>query len=128
LPAGTDAVTAAYGGAAGFQPATSNTISQMVSPAGTSAALSASASGTEAYWTPVTFMAAVTDTETGMVPASQVQFWDGTTPLATVGLDSQGKASVTKSLARGGHAISVVYLGNANFDGSTSVATPLVVS
>jgi hypothetical protein len=128
LPAGTDVVTAVYNGTVDFQAATSNTISQGVSPANTAVALSSTALGTVAYGTPVTFTAAVTDPDTGLVPAGQVQFWDGTTLLATVGLNAQGKASLTRSLSRGSHSITAVYLGNSNFNGSTSGAIALTVS
>jgi hypothetical protein len=128
LPGGTYLVTAVYKGTINFQTTTSNTFSQTVSPANTSAALSSTASDTVSFGTPVTFTAAVTDTDTGMVPAGQVQFWDGTTLLATVGLNAQGKAPLTKSLARGSHSITAVYLGTASFSGSTSAAAPVTVS
>jgi hypothetical protein len=128
LPAGTDVVTAVYGGTANFQPATSNTSILSVNQVATSAALSASASGTVAYGTPVTFTAGVTDPDTGLVPEGMVQFWDGTALLVTVTLNAQGKALLTKALARGSHSITAVYLGGANFLASTSGAVALTVS
>jgi hypothetical protein len=63
-----------------------------------------------------------------MVPVGQIQFWDGTTLLATVSLNGQGKASLTRSLAHGTHAITTLYLGNANFNCSTSGSAVLTVA
>jgi 5'-nucleotidase len=90
--------------------------------------LSSTASGTVSFGIPVTFTADLTDPDTGVVPVGQVQFWDGTTLLATASLNGQGKASLTRSLARGTHAITAVYLGNANCNGSTSGAAALTVT
>jgi hypothetical protein len=128
IPAGDHTVTAVYGGTASYLGSTSNAVTQSVSPATTSVALSGTASGTVSFGTPVTFTAAVTAADTGLVPAGMVQFWDGTTLLATVGLNAQGKASLTRSLARGGHSIRAVYLGNANFAAGTSDAVALTIS
>jgi hypothetical protein len=127
VPAGIHAVTAVYGGTANYQPATSNAVDPSVVPANTTTAWAGTAPGTIAYGTRVTFTVAVNDPDTGLVPAGPVQFWDGTVLLATVNLNGQGKASLTRSLARGTHAITAVYLGNANFNGSASGAVSLAV-
>jgi hypothetical protein len=129
LPAGNDSVTAAYAGTANLQAATSNPATQSVRPANMSVALSRSATGTVTFGTPVTLTAAVTDPDTGLVPAGHVQFWDGSALLATVNVNAQGKASLTRSPARGSYSVSAVYLGTANFAGSgPSNAVALTVS
>jgi hypothetical protein len=128
VPAGSHTVTAVYAGDANFVASTSNAVSQSVSPANTAVELSSSAAaGTVAFGTPVTFTAAVTDTDTAAVPAGMVEFLDGTTVLATVSLNLQGKASLTRALARGSHTITAVYLGTANFNASTSGGVGLAV-
>jgi uncharacterized repeat protein (TIGR03803 family) len=127
LPAGNDGVIAVYNGSANFQAAVSNAVAHTVSPANASATLSCNASGTVGFGTPVTFTAAVSDTDTGLVPNGLVQFWDGLTLLATVGLNAQGHATLTRSLARGPHSITAVYVVNANFNASTSGAVALTV-
>jgi hypothetical protein len=128
LPAGSDLVAAIYKGTTNFQATASNTVSQLVSSANTSVGLTSSSSGSVNFGTAVTFTAAVSDGESGLVPVGMVQFWDGTTLLATVAINAQGRASLTRSLARGSHSITAVYAGNGNFNGSTSEAVALTVS
>jgi hypothetical protein len=128
LPGGSHTVTAVYAGTASFQAATSNAVSQSVSPANTSVVLSSTASGSVAFGTAVTFTATVTDPDTGQVPAGQVQFFDGTTLVGTAAVNLQGKAVWTKSLGHGPHSITAVYVATANFNGSTSNAVALNVS
>src|SRR5581483_7541855 len=70
LPAGSDGVTAVYNGTANFQAATSNAVTESVSPANTLAGLTSTASGSVSFGTPVTFTATVvTNPDTGLVPA-----------------------------------------------------------
>jgi hypothetical protein len=68
------------------------------------------------------------DPGTGLVPVGMVQLLDDTTLLATVVLNGQGTASLTRKLAAGGHTNTGVYLGNGNFNGSMSGAVALTVS
>jgi hypothetical protein len=68
------------------QAETSNTFSQTVSSASTALTLTSTMSDIVNIRTKVTFAAAVTDT--WMLPASQVQFWDGSTLLTTVTLNA----------------------------------------
>jgi hypothetical protein len=127
IPGGPHTVTAIYAGTANYQGATSDAVSQAVSPANTTAVLTGPAS-------PMTFGAlsaftvAVTNTDTAAVPAGQVQFWDGSVLLTTVNLNVQGKATLSRKLARGSHAITAVYLGTAGFNGSTSNEVDVTVS
>jgi hypothetical protein len=128
LPAGDDTIPAVYNGTANFQPGTTNAVVVVVAPAGTTAALASVPSGSVSFGTPVTFTAALTDPDTGLVPSGLVQFWDGTRLLGTVGLDRLGQASLTRSLVRGSHSVTAVYLGTANFTGSTSGTVAISVS
>jgi hypothetical protein len=55
------------------------------------------------------------------LPTGKVIFKDGGTTLGTDTLNSAGKASYsTSSLSRGSHTITVVYVGDDSFNGSTS--------
>jgi hypothetical protein len=74
LPVEADVVPAVYDDASNFTGSTSNAFRQVVSPANTAATMSSTATGVVSFGTPVTFTAAVTDTDTGIVPAGQVQF------------------------------------------------------
>ena len=127
LPAGGHTVTAVYAGTANFAGTLSNADSQSVSPAGTTVSMGSPLAGTVAYGTPVTFAVAVSDPGTGLVPTGLVQFMDGTTVLATVSLNAQGQASISRTPSRGAHAIKAVYLGTANYATAASSTVALTV-
>jgi hypothetical protein len=68
----------------------------------------------------VTLTARVGSTIIG-VPTGSVAFYDGTTVLTTVAIDSTGSVSYsTSAFAPGAHSITVVYLGDSNFNNVTS--------
>lgn len=75
---------------------------------------------------PVTFTTTVTGP--GGTPAGSVEFFDGTSSLATVNLNN-GAASLTISiLVIGPHAITVVYRGSDSYQPGTSVAMNQVIN
>jgi hypothetical protein len=78
----------------------------------------------------VTFRTAVTPIASGAgTPTGTVTFFDGATILGTVGLDTKGKATLTRSFSTlGGHVIRAVYNGSANFAGSSQTMTEQVVA
>jgi hypothetical protein len=130
VPAGSHTVTAVYAGTANFLGSTSNAVSQSVSPATTAVTIgSTPASGsTVTYGNPVTFTASVSDLSTSLVPTGMVEFLDGTTVLGIVAVNGQGTATfTTRTLARGSHGITAVYLGTTNFNGNTSGAVSLTI-
>jgi len=76
---------------------------------------------------PVTLTATVTSTSTG-TPTDTVQFFDGTTSLGTVALDSSGHAALTtSSLSAATHSITAEYSGDTEFATSTSSSFSEVV-
>jgi YVTN family beta-propeller protein len=77
----------------------------------------------------VTFTASVTVNSPGTgTPTGSVTFYDGSTTLGTVALDSsQHAAYATSSLTVGSHSITANYLGDTNFLGSTSTVLTQVV-
>jgi hypothetical protein len=75
----------------------------------------------------VSFTALVTPSMTSRpTPMGQVSFYDGSTPLGQVALDSSGSASLsTSALAVGSHSITAAYAGDGNANavsGSVSVS------
>ncbi len=66
---------------------------------------------------PVTFTASVTSSGT---PTGTVQFLNGTTVLGTIMLKAGSARYTTSQLPLGGNAITAVYSGDSNYNGSTS--------
>jgi len=60
------------------------------------------------------------------VPTGTVTFFDGSTFLGTISLNSSGKATFkTSGLALGSHTITVSYDGDSNFFASATTTPPL---
>ena len=121
LPAGTDLVTATYGGDTNFL-TSAGTVTQIVNQDSTTTKLASSANPS-VYGQTVTFTATVSAASPGSgTPTGSVTFYDGTTDLGT-GTLSSGTASFTIStLAVGANSITGVYGGDSNFMTSTSAA------
>ena len=120
LPAGTAATNynlrATYNDGPKFTGST-GTGTLTVQKAATTTALTSSVNPS-VFGQPVTFTATVTSA--GGMPAGNVQFKDGNQAIGTATL-SGGVATLTRSnLAAGEHSITAVYVGNSNFDTSTS--------
>src|SRR5206468_2326324 len=94
----------------------------------TTTALSSSANPS-AVGQAVTFTASVTVTAPGAgTPSGTVTFQDGATLLGTGTLNGAGQAAFsTTTLAAGTHAITAVYAGDTNFNGSASGTLSQVV-
>lgn len=72
----------------------------------------------------VTVYASFARTAPAPYPTGSATFYDGSTQLATVPLDSAGKLSFSTRFALGPHSLTVVYGGDAVYDGATTpVAT-----
>jgi hypothetical protein len=120
-PAGTYTITAGPGtlGAANYVFTFVNGTLSLAQASTTTAVVSSAP--TSVHGQSVTFTAKVSAVAPSSgTPTGAVTFFDGTTPLATVPLVA-GQASYTSStLARGDHAITAVYGGDASFLASTS--------
>jgi autotransporter-associated beta strand protein len=120
----THSITAVYAGDSNFVGSTSSSLSQVVNPAATTTAVSKSApAGTPVVGQMVTFTATVTATAPGAgLPTGAVEFFDGATDLGPgASLDATGNSTFSIStLAVGGHSITAVYAGDADFKSSTS--------
>jgi RHS repeat-associated protein len=131
LTVGSHTVTASYINANGNFNPSSGTLSggQTVNTADTTVAVLSSAP-TSAYGESITLTATVFAATQGLpTPTGTVEFFDGTTELSAETLDSTATATFSTSLlAVGSHSITVQYVGDANFSGSTSAVLSQTVN
>jgi hypothetical protein len=126
LPVGADALSAIYSGDTNYQKHTVD-LTQTVTSAGTSTALSSSANPASPNQS-ITFTATVTSNTTGQATGT-VTFKDGTTTLGSSTVDSSGVSTFsTSTLAIGTHNVTAVYGGDGNFTSSTSPVVSQVIS
>jgi Bacterial Ig-like domain (group 3)/Beta-propeller repeat len=124
LPVGTDYIKAAYGGDSNFAGSTSKAVSQVVSKATTTTALTSSQNPSN-FGQSVTFTASVAPQFTGTVKGT-VTFYDGTTALKTVALSGDAAKITTSTLTSGSHTITAMYNGSSSFNGSSASLTQTV--
>ena len=121
--AGSHSLTAVYGGNTNNTSSTSAAKTHTVSKASTTTTLSLSATSV-AVDQSVTLTAKVS----GSSPGGAVTFKDGITTIGT-GTVSSGKASLNTTFKTvGSHSLTIVYGGDANYNGSTSAAKTLIVN
>jgi len=124
LPVGTDYIKAVYSGDSNFAASTSKAVSQVVSKATTTTALTSSLNPSN-FGQSVTFTASVTPQFSGTVKGS-VTFYDGTTALKTVALIGGVAKFTTSTLTSGAHSITATYNGSTSFTGSSASLTQTV--
>jgi len=127
LPAAHYHVVASYSGDSNYAAGQTTLVQPILATTTTSVTSSANPSD---FGSSVTFTATVTPTSTSFVPIGTVTFMDGSTVLGTAALNSleTGAYSLgynqatftTSSLPAGIDAITAVYNGDQNFEGSTS--------
>jgi hypothetical protein len=117
--------TAVYGGDPNFDASTSPALNEVINQDATTTALSVSGNPAVAGQ-PLTLTATVTPAVPGFgPPTSSVLFLDGSATIGTGTLDGSGVATfTTAALAAGTHSLTAVYVGDANFTGS-STPSPL---
>ena len=127
LGVGNHALTASFAGTGGFADSTSAAVTETVNRASTTVALAPSVKPA-ATGQAVTFTATVAVVAPGAgVPTGTVTFRDGNVVLGTAAVGRSGTATFTTSFAAtGGHAITAVYSGDANFVGSSKALTEQV--
>jgi hypothetical protein len=120
LATGNNSVTAMYPGDSNFGASTSAPLTQVVNQATTTNVLTSSLN--PAYVTQsITFTATVTGQYGGLATGS-VTFKAGSTTLGTAILNGSGQASLTASFSTTGvRSITVIYAGDVNYKGSSSV-------
>jgi hypothetical protein len=76
---------------------------------------------------PFTMQAAVAALPRASIPAGKVTFYNGSSAIGTVSLNSAGIAALKSSLSTGTYSISAAYAGDATHAASTSAAQSLTV-
>jgi len=129
LPVGTDSIYATYGGSTQNGASSSSATPTTVTIAFANTTTTIAAAPTSAiYGSTITLTATVKSATTG-TPTDTVTFYDGTTVLGTQTLTGNTAVFTTTAFTAGTHsAITAVYGGDVNFNGSTSAAaTPAVI-
>lgn len=125
LAIGTHLLTAAYSGDSGNAVATSAPIAVLIQQAPSTVMLSASANPLT-QGAPLTLTASIASDSPN--PTGTVNFFDGTSLLATAPVASTGVASTTiANLGLGAHSITAVYSGDMNHAGSSSTSVQELV-
>jgi RHS repeat-associated protein len=120
LAVGNHAIVAVYLGDSSFSGSTSAADNQTVNPATTATVVTANVNPS-LFGQSVTFTAAVSVSSPGAgTPTGTVQFKKGNAVLGTGTLSNGTTTFTTSSLTVGNDAIVAVYLGDNNFNGSTS--------
>jgi len=124
---GTHTVILAYAQQTNYTSATPQTETFTVTPAPVNVSLTPSSWYAKAG-TSLTFQAAVSSSSAGAPNANgAVSFYDGSTLLSTIPVNSSGQASYTTAgLSAGTHTVTATYAGGTNYaSGSTSVTITL---
>ena len=129
LQGGTFTITAVYAGDSNFAASTSAGVQQgVINPArfATSTAMSSNLNPS-VYGQAITFTVSVASTSGPPPNFETVTFYDGQNIIGTSYLTGGIASLSTPSLKAGIHTVSAAYLGDANFDASTSSALEQVV-
>ena len=129
LAVGTHSVNATYSGNAGYASVSSAVLTEVVNPSSNVSTTTSvmSSINPAVFGQSAVFTATVT--AGGPVPTGNVIFIDGTGTLGTVALNGAAQALfVTSALSVGSHSITAMYVGNANYAGSTSPLLTQVVN
>ena len=118
LSAGSHSITAAYQGSEGFEASTSAPVTQIVSPATTTTALTSSVNPAHVKETVV--YTATVSSQYGGAASGQVTFQDNGATIATVTVAGNQAAYSTSYLVAGVHSIIATYSGDVNNTGSVS--------
>jgi uncharacterized repeat protein (TIGR01451 family) len=128
LGIGSHNITAVYAGDANFTTSTSPVLVQVVNQGTTSTAVTSSVNPT-VFGESTTFTATVTVLTGVATPTGTVNFFDGATNIGSGTLNASLQATLNiASLSVGAHSITAVYVGDANFTGSTSPAITQTVN
>lgn len=129
LGVGDHTLTAEYSGNSAFVASTSAAFTETVNRDAVNFGFSSSMVGT-VFGQTVTFTAGVSAAAPGAgTPTGTITFMDGSTALATVTLAADGTASFsTFALGVGGHTITAVYGGDANFFNNSAAVAQTVVT
>jgi hypothetical protein len=122
LAAGTHSITAVYSGDGNYSGSTSGAWTQTVSKVASTTLLSASPNPSVSGQS-VSLTATISPT----AATGSVQFFDGSTSLGTATVSGGSASKAVTTLSVGGHSITAVYSGDANYAASTSAAVTQTV-
>jgi hypothetical protein len=130
LSAGTQSMTASYGGDNNDNSSVSNAVTVVVTQTAVATTTRLTASATQiAIGQSVTFTAKVVPQSGKVVPVGSVKFFDGTKSLGRVSLNAGGTTALsTTALAAGTHSITASYFGDNEDSSSVSNAVSVVVT
>jgi hypothetical protein len=130
LSAGTNSMTASYGGDNNDSSSVSNAVTVFVTQTAVATTTRLTASATQiAIGQSVTFAAKVVPQSGKGVPAGSIKFFDGTKSLGRVSLNAGGTTALsTSALSAGTHSITASYFGDIEDGGSVSNAVSIVVT
>jgi hypothetical protein len=130
LSAGTQSMTASYGGDNNYNGSVSNAVSVVVSQTAVATTTRLTASATQiAIGQSVTFTAKVVPQSGNVVPAGSIKFFDGTNSLGRFSLNAGGTTALsTSALSAGTHSITASYFGDIEDSSSVSDAISIVVT
>jgi hypothetical protein len=126
LPAGSNTITAVYGGDANDDASTSAPVNQLVKA--TPIVTITPSPNPSAYGQTVYLVATVTSSVGNPPDGETVTFKHGAAVLGTANLSSGAAIFTTSTLAVGTDAVTAVYSGDSNFAGGTSTTAKQVVN
>jgi len=118
LAVGTHSITATYSGDSNFQVSTSGTLSQVVNPAPTATTVTSNVEPAQVNQQ-VTYTATISNAF-GNAVTGTVTFMDGTKSIGTSTVSGSQATIITFYPKTGTHAISAIYSGDTNNQGSLS--------
>ena len=122
LPAGSDSVTAVYGGDTNFSNETSNAVTETVAKATGYSDVLTTSNASPGFGGSVTLTDTLAAVD-GTYPTGSVTFYNGMTALGTGTISASGIASLsTTALPVGSDTITATYGGDTNFSNATSNA------
>jgi hypothetical protein len=120
LTGGNHSITAVYSGDLNFAGSTSSAVNQSVTQNDTYTSVVSSANPSN-FGQSVTFTATISsDPPLSVAPTGMIVFMDGSTVLGSESVSNSSAAFTTSALAAGSHTITAMYVGDANYSGSTS--------
>jgi hypothetical protein len=124
LPAGSNTITAVYGGSTTYSGGTSAPLIQAVTA--TTITVVTSSPNPSAYGQTVLFVAAVASSIGAPPDGETITFEQGTTVLGTGTLSGGIATFLDSKLGVGTDSVKAVYAGDANFEGSTSTVSHVI--
>lgn len=129
LSGGSHALTATYNGDSIWTPSTSPVLTHVVNRIASAVTVTSSRNPALFFFEPVTFTADVRAAAPGAgTPTGPVAFFAGSSKLGRATLTDGTATFTTSRLDEGSQAVRAVYLGDANFAGSTSPTLTQVIT